>query len=351
MILRTGRRGEGAKGLPPARAVVYDIPMRTGALLISGWLLLGAAGCRDAPGVSGTPLTIEFTSKPWEGGSSPGRELVSTHYRIFTTSSSPEILNHLPGFMEAAHENYLAITGLPARPQTKRMPIYMMASRQEWAALTQSIVGPQWGTYSSIQAGGYCYKGVCVFWDLGGVAALSVASHEGLHQFLAHRLEDRLPMWFEEGLATLAEGYQVHSQAVRFTPERNSSRFSDLRKALVNDWWIPLADLLPMDGGDAVKLWPPGRTVGYYGQVWALGHFLRSDPAYTQRQGRFLADAEAGRLHRALKLSREGLKRLQQRGRAHNRAIALPLFKYYVARDLANFERRYRAHARKLARL
>ena len=325
--------------------------MKTNALLLGGWLMWAAAGCQDAQSVSATPLTIEFVSKPWSGGSSAGRELLTTHYRILTTSRSPEILSYLPGFMEAAHENYLAITGLAPRQPPKPMLIYMMATRQEWAALTRSVVGQQWETYSAIQAGGYCHKGICVFWDSGGVAALAVASHEGLHQFLAYRVKEHLPMWFEEGLATLAEGYQIDGQAVRFTPERNPSRFADLRKAIVNDWWIPLEQLLAMDGGDAVKLWPPGRVVGYYGQVWAMGHFLRSDPAYAVRRGRLLADAEAGRLHRALMLSPEGLRRLHQQGRAYNRAVSLPLFKHYITDDLAAFERRYKAHARSLVRL
>ncbi|MGB2820526.1 MAG: hypothetical protein WBF17_06060 [Phycisphaerae bacterium] len=325
--------------------------MRTRALLIGGWLIWAAAGCRDAAPVSATPLTIEFTSGPWSGGSSGGTELLSTHYRILTTAKGPEILNHLPGFMEAAYDNYLGVTGLPPRAQAERMLIYMMGTRQEWAALTRSVVGPQWDTYSAIQAGGYCYKGICVFWDTGGVAALSVASHEGLHQFLAHRLKQHLPMWFEEGLATLAEGYQIHGQAVRFTPQQNHSRFSDLRKAIVNDWWVPLERLLEMDGGDAVKLWPPGRGVGYYGQVWALGHFLRSDPAYAARRAQFLADAEAGLLHRALKLSPAALERLRLQGRTYNRTVSVPLFKHYITDDLAGFEKRYKAHARKLARL
>jgi len=325
--------------------------MKTDALLLGGWLMWAATGCQDARGPAATPLTIEFASRPWSGGGSPGRELLSRHYRILTTSRSPEILNHLPGFMEAAHENYLAITGLPPRDQAEPMLIYMMATREEWAALTRSVVAGQWEIYSAIQAGGYCHKGICVFWDAGGAAALSVASHEGLHQFLAHRVKEHLPMWFEEGLATLAEGYQIDGQAVRFTPERNPSRFADLRKAIVNDWWIPLQQLLPMDGGDAVKLWPPGRVVGYYGQVWALGHFLRSDPLYAERRARLLADADAGRLHRALKLSPQALRRLRRRGRGYNRTVSVPLFKHYITDDLAAFEKRYKAHARKLARL
>ena len=39
-------------------------------------------------------------------------------------------------------------------------------------------------------------------WDMGGIGTLGTASHEGLHQFLACRMKDHLPMWVEEGLCT-----------------------------------------------------------------------------------------------------------------------------------------------------
>ena len=325
--------------------------MRYSALLSSAFLAALVGGCQQPPDVRWTPLSVAFRNVPWDGGSASGRELISRHYRVYTTSGSPEVLNYLPGFMEAAHANYLEITGLPPREAKAPMPIYMMGTRQQWAALTRSIVGSQWNLYSSIEAGGYCHKGVCVFWDMGGISALSVASHEGLHQFLAHRMKDQLPMWLEEGLAASAEGYQIHAQTVRFTPERNPGRFGDLRKAIVNGWWVPLPKLLKMDGGDAVQSGPPERAVGYYGQLWALALFLRSDPKYAQGRARLLADAEAGRLHLALKTSRARLKGLRRRGRLYNQTVSAALFRHYVDDDLGAFERRYKAFAKRLAKL
>lgn len=324
--------------------------MKKTVLILSGLAVL-AAGCEEPPAPATTPMTIEFASRPWDTGKPGGKELVSEHYQIFTTSRRPEILSYLPGFMEAAHANYLDITGLSPQPAGEPMPLYMMATRSEWTALTRSIVGQQWELYSNIQAGGFCYKGVCVFWDMGGVGSLSVASHEGLHQLLSRRMKDRLPMWLEEGLCASAEGYQLDGPSVRFTPGRNGSRYSDLRKAIVQDWWIPLEQLLPMDGGDALKLWPPGRSVGYYGQLWALAEFLRTDPVYSKRRARLLADAEAGRFHEALNLSPRELKQLHLRGRAYNRVVAQPLFKYYMTKDPAGFEKQYKAFARKLVGL
>jgi hypothetical protein len=321
--------------------------------LIIPALLAVAAGC-TGPGRSeqgATPLRIQFQTKSWDAGENIGRELTSTHYRIYTTSTQPEIVDYLPGFMEAAHRNYLAITGLEARPAGQVMPVYMMATRQEWAGLTRSIVGSQWDVYASISAGGYCYKGVCVFWDIGGLTSLSVASHEGLHQFLHHRVKENMPMWMEEGLAALAEGYEVDGPTVRFTPERNITRFTDLRKALVNDWWIPLEKLLQMDGGDAVQLGAPERAVGYYGQLWALAEFLRTDPRFAAGRQRLIADADAGRLVEALGRTDSLMARQLAGTRSYNRQIALPLFKRYISDDLQGFESRYKAFAMKLARL
>lgn len=315
-----------------------------------------AAGCQTPGPVTtapaATPLSTKFQTRSWDSGANTaGKELVSDHYRIYTTSASPEILNWLPGFMEAAFNNYSRIMAVPMPAGEGPMPVYMMGTRQEWAALTRSIVGPQWGIYSAIQAGGYCYKGVCVFWDMGGVGAMSVASHEGMHQVLSHHMKDPLPMWMEEGLTTMAEGYQVDGASVQFTPDRNPGRFSDLRNALVNDWWIPVEKLLPMDGGDAAQLGTSQRAVGYYGQVWALGQFLRCDPTYAPKRLKMLADAQAGKFHQAVKLSPQQFQRLRQQGRVYNRTVSTPLFKYYLDEDLAGFERKYKAFARKLAKL
>ena len=314
--------------------------------------LAAAAGCQQPTPISGRSLVIPVKSEPWTGRDFSGRRLLSRHYSIYTTSASPEIVGCLPGFMEAAYQNYLRLTGLPDRPLKKPMEVYMMATRVEWAALTRSVWGDRADVPLSIQAGGYCRQGVCVFWDMGGSAALSVASHEGLHQFFARRLRHSLPVWLEEGLCVLAEGYQLDGQSVRFTPRRNASRFRALRNAIVHDRWIPLAKLLPMDAGEAIRqLQFPEYVVGYYGQVWALAAFLRSDPRYGRELSRLLNDAEAGRLHAALKMPLKTYLRLRGRGAAYNRAVSVPLFRHYFNDDLTGFEQRYKAFARKLVKL
>jgi hypothetical protein len=286
--------------------------------------------------------------EPWRSPYSTGYALTSEHYRIFSTARSYALRAYLPGFMEASYRNYLALTGLPGQPG-EPMPIYMLGSRQEWAALTRTVLGES-SDALNVEAGGYCHKGICVFWDMGGTGTFSVAAHEGLHQFLYHRLKDRLPMWLEEGLCTMAEGHRIEGDSVLFTPEDNPTRFGGLRAAIVNDRWIRLEKLLSMDAVDAVQ-GGTERALGYYGQLWALAQFIRSNALYRVGMERMLADAVAGRFCVPMNVPAPALSQLRGDLRAYNRTVSEPLFRHYISSDLSGFERQYASFARKLAKL
>ena len=313
-------------------------------------LLALLGGCAQEVTVTGTPMITQVRRAPWSGHRTTGITLTSTHYRIYTTSNNHALLKYTPGFMEAAYQNYMKLTGLSVSGASKPMPIYLMANRNQWAILTKKIVGGKDGPHTSIEAGGYCYQGTCVFWDLGGLSTFSVASHEGLHQFFYHNLRDRLPMWLEEGLCVTAEGYEIRGQNVAFTPDRNVPRFSNLRNAIIQGYWIPLRKLLRMHSMDAVGGYTE-KAVGYYGQLWALVQFLRSQPKYRAGLERLLADAQASRLHLALNLPPKALDDLRRHGLAYNRVTSEPLFRHYISADLGEFERQYLVFAKHLAKL
>ena len=310
------------------------------------------AGCGSAPRQVGAPLMIETRRTAWQSPFAAGEQIDTRHYRIYSTISNPRsLLGSVPGFMEAAHDNYLRLTGLADRALSGPLHVYMVGTRAEWVALTQKATGPLADKYAQIEAGGYCHNGVCVFWDIGPMATLSVASHEGLHQFFYHRLKQRLPAWLEEGLCATAEGYELQGQdAVRFTPDRNVARFNNLRQAIVAGRWIDLKDLLVMDSGDIT-----GRSteeaVGYYGQLWALAAFIRSRGDFHAGMFRLLADAEAGRFDKALKLTPAAMTALMGRPKLYNQALSEPLFRHYISGDLESFDREFQAFAKRLARL
>jgi hypothetical protein len=319
-------------------------------------LLLGAGGCLSNDADTSAParsLSTHVQNEPWRGAGSTGQVLTSEHYRIYTTAKRQIIPALFPGFMEASLRNYWTLTGLAESPDIERMPMYMMGTREEWALLTKEIIPARQDAYLSIEAGGYCYKGICVFWDLGGTGTFSVAAHEGMHQFLYHRLENPLPLWLEEGLCVSAEGHRIEGRHVRFTPKDNAFRFSALRNAILQDRWMPIRRILPLDGGD-VSVKGTDTAVSYYAQLWALVQFLRSRPDYRQGIEQLIADADAGRFDRTLDVpvrTRRALRDFGRRSRRYNQILAEPLFREYITEDFETFDREFLAYARKIADL
>lgn len=302
------------------------------------------------PEPAGAPLDVRADRRAWALGESGGVELRTTHYRIYTNTSGRMLLHCLPGFLEAARAHYLRLTGLTDAGDSRAMVVYLLASRDEWAALTRQVVGPQAPLYLSIDNGGYCYRGVCVFWDMGGLGTLMVAAHEGMHQFLHHRLADALPTWAEELLCVSAEGYEITQNRVRFTPDANALRVVDLRKALIAGRWIGARRLVGSNPAQALGQ-SQQIAIDYYAQLWALGAFVRSRADYRAGLGRLLADAAAGRLDAAMNLPPGALGQLRVNGPAYDRTVSEPLFRHYIAGDLEAFDREFRAFARGLAQL
>ncbi len=299
------------------------------------------AGCEGTQSSDGVSMFSDARREPWKSG----QVISSSHYRLFSTVTRRDLRENLPGFMEAAHSNYLLLTNLSANDLDAPLDMYVLGTRREWADLTQHRLGERANLYLQVEAGGYCLGGVCVLWDIGTSATMSIASHEGLHQFLWHRLAHRIPMWAEEGLCAVAEGIELYDSYVSFTPDRNVSRYSDLRRAIIQGYWIELPDLLPMDGGDAIS-GKPHQATGYYGQVWALSLYIKSVPAYRDGFHRMLLDAQMGRLDKEVGLTPDVMARMHTRG--YNRAVSETIFRHYITDDLQAFEDGWLKFAKKL---
>jgi hypothetical protein len=293
-------------------------------------------------------MRAQVRRSEWKYPGGIGELHASAHYRIFTSTDNRRLLASLPGFLEAAHANYIELTGLPDN-QREAMDVYMLATREQWASLTRWIFGdgaPALG----ISAGGYSYKGVGVYWDLHRRATLSIAAHEGLHQFLHHRVRHRLPLCIEEGLATNAEGFHIRGDNVVFIPGHNPSRSVALRNSIVEGRWTPVRKLLPMNASNYMDK-GQDYALGWYGQVWALMLFLRTDEAYRPGLTRMLSDSENGRFHEVIGVPNHALIDLQKRRAIYNRTVSEKLFTHYIDADLDAFEARYRSFCWKLAGL
>jgi hypothetical protein len=318
--------------------------MKTTIALTAFAALWLQAGCVRPAQSQGPTESLETSVRrlPWKDSGGQGGMLQTTNYTIYTTCQGGELLALMPGYLEASHRNYLRLLGLTARQQEESLPIYLLSTRDEWASLTTALVGDNAGPYLQIQSGGYCYRNICVFWQMGVQPTLSIAGHEAFHQYMHHRLADQLPMWLEEGLCTQAEAFDIEGTRVGFDPRTNVARRSDLEGALVRSYWVPVEKLLPMDAGDALGTYVE-KTVGYYGQLWALVQFIRNSPTYAPGLNRFIGDAEAGRLHEALGMTKEALAQLRRNGRAYNQAVSEKLFRFYITDDIPAFEKRYKA--------
>jgi len=318
-----------------------------------GWVGLAMAamfaGCApEAPEPAGPPfvsLSAPYHSRAWSTPYGRGQELLTRHYRIYTTVRDAELLAILPGFMEAAHRNYLHICRQPNGDGAEVMPMYLLATRTEWEALTVKRFGRR-GPAGVIEDGGYTYKGVTVCWEIGRTATLSVASHEGMHQYLYHTLRDRLPLWAEEGLATTAEGFVLDRGRIRFTPDHNLMRLSDLRTAILSGHWRKLSALLTTNTLAVARGGSVEKTVGYYGQLYALMRFLRENERYAPKWQAMFDDARTGRLRERLSPPQQARHRLR-----YDPDIAMRLFRQYVTEDLEGFEREFYAYARTFVKL
>lgn len=293
------------------------------------------------------------STEEWSFAGVQGVKLSTPHYAIFTTADNPQLRGTIAGFMEAAYRNYTQLTGLALRsdaPNSGRMPVYLFGSRREWAQLTETVTGPAAPIYLKVRRGGYCYDGVGVFWDVGIRGTYSVASHEGMHQFLHHTIEQSLPIWAEEGIAVLSEGYTIRDDMVAFDPTENVTRMTTLRKAILSGRWRPTTRLITMSAGDNIQE-SSLRGGEYYSQLWAMMLFIRDDATYRAGLERMFQDAAAGRLNRALDIDDRTWAALQRNSRAYINVMGKKAFEHYIDSDVDAFEERYLRFARALAHL
>lgn len=313
------------------------------------------AGCgAQRPASPTVALAQPVERRPWSFGGIEGRRLRTEHYDVFTTSNVHARTERLARFLEAARGQYETMTGLagPGADEQDHWAVYLLADRNQWAALTEQVVRERAGVYLRVESGGYSYAGVCVFWDISPVVTYVIAAHEGMHQFLYYRTRQGLPAWVEEGLATLAEGFSFdrNGDYVFFHPQRNTLRQEDLRRSILSGRLRRVEQLALMDAEDNAT----GRTdraVEYYGQLWALLLTIYSDPQYAAGVRRMLADAGEGRLRDELGIPRAEWARLVRDAKLYNREVGRRALTHYIDADLSRLQARYEAHARRLAGL
>lgn len=309
--------------------------MQRSGLLIGG-IVLALSGC-----VASKPRPpVEFQSEPWTFAQVPGFKLTSAHYVVHTTLRDPVLREALPGFVEAAYENYTRLVP-PARTPPERMQVFLFAGRHQWEAFTRRFTGPRAATFLQVRNGGYSERGVSVIQYVSHEVTFPLFAHEGFHQYLFKCVPTPVPPWVHEGLAVCCEGQRWDDHGIReFDPWYNPSRRNELAAALIGDYLHPLRRLLETDAGHIIS--GSNRSVGaYYGQVWALVLFLREGEggkyaAGFQRLLASLSAADAEQSARAAHIWSD------QRDFNYGR----DLFCNFISADLETVEREYVAFMR-----
>lgn len=287
--------------------------------LAYGFALLVLAGCASAPlpsrdshgSIDPSADIGRFVAdrQPWTFKGDKGWAYYTPNSIIRTTSTDRKILERLPPFVELSILHYQSdLTRLP-RP-AEPIETYFFDNRNQWETLTRSLMGERARVYLSIERGGYSAKHIGVFYDIGPRDSFVICAHEGWHQYSHSTFIDPMPVWLDEGVACMMEGFRWDEQFPdhpRFMPWANTERFDQLRNAFNADSLMPIHSLLtlrPQDlmGDSSGRSTTQPTALTYYAQVWALIHFLNEGEGgrYDSALKQILRDVASGEFHSKL---------------------------------------------------
>lgn len=392
--------------------------------------------------VPAIPAEPVLSVEPWIYDDAPGVVVTLPHHRLRSTRTDDLTLRTLPLLLVEAIERYRRPLGdqpdfagepaltLPAVDPARPLEVYLLRTRAQWRSLTRSLLGAQAEPYLRITRGGYAWGGRSVLMDLssdeaeqdstatGQIAGdavqanpisyrdtLLIAAHEGWHQYTQRTFRQPLPVWLEEGMATVMEG--LVDQAERAagqtslrasTPQRgspsseavlrnsepvwpppNPERRSDLADIVRANKLLPLSDLLsaspsellnaqsrstptPAATGDGMGPAPESPAAAdidrYYAQVWAMTLWLmarESDlaagPSHRASLRALLADA-SGTAGPTASAERVRLRVAESLGSDRARGLALvqgpAVFLTYFGPDLDAHDSHYRSFVLRL---
>lgn len=262
-------------GLVGAAALAAACAQPTPRGPIAGAAASGASSAA-AGSASPTPDPVE-SIEPWSFNGAPGRLVRTPHYRVFTTQADTVLNGRLPAFLEGALASYRTFLTGPEAPLPEpplRLDTYVLRSRTDWALLTRQLTGEHADEFLRIPRGGFAFGGRALLFDIGARDTLSIAAHEGWHQYTQRTFKHRLPVWLEEGIATCMEGHRFDGRGVpTMLPWCNTQRFDQLRKAHAAGRVMSLPTLLEAAPQNLVSA-AVEDALTYYAQVWALTLFL-----------------------------------------------------------------------------
>ena len=254
-------------------------------------VFLTMLGCESTPtrerDVTTTPPSADVgrfvaDRQPWTFRGVKGWEYRTPNAIIRTTSDDRKILERLPPFVELSVLHYQSdLVRLPRPAET--IETFFFDNRSQWATMTRALMGDRAQVYLSIERGGYSANQIGVFFDLGPRDSFVICAHEGWHQYAHSTFAGPMPVWLDEGVACVMEGFRWDEQFPdhpRFLPWANTERFDQLRDAYNSESLMPVHALVTLRPQDLIEQGSRSGSIQpaalvYYAQVWALIHFLR----------------------------------------------------------------------------
>lgn len=309
---------------------------RMPAWIVLAMVLPVQLGCR----LGADRLEFKTVQEPWSFQGIEGRRLVTDHFDLFTTVSDAQLLDFLPGFLEATYQQYSTLFK-PSADSARRLETYFFANKHQWLAFTRQRFPDRYEIYSRVQVAGYARDNLCVVhYVRPRTYTLSIIAHEGMHQYLAAQTNQRIPAWLNEGLACYCEGFDIRGGRAVFDPMNNSTRRNALREMLASDGLMPLSDLLGSDAGQVMVNSQGRLTRTYYAQAWALMVYLHQG-ARGRYAGKLktlltqLADGTAATKAQAMRITTES---------PHTMSFGQAIFRAYISDDVSGFEKEFRKY-------
>jgi hypothetical protein len=310
--------------------------------LASALLLGGCAGLGQPAQFTGPSAPAAVHTESWVYQGDQGELIHTDHYDIYTTIADPDIRQRIADVMEGALGEYQRIApGVPL--SNKPMQCFVFRNRQEWVYFTRQHTGVDSYIYLQINRGGYTVRDWYVAYNVGEAATLSVAAHEGWHQFVARNFTGRLPPFLEEGIATMFEDLEWDNDLPRWNLTMNRSRLQSLRRAVEGNYIYPLGELVQKHAGNVVS--ESGNHIdAFYAENWAFATFLwaAEDGKYRPAMRRLMSDIADGTVYDPTGVHKNKMI-------PWNPAGVKPMLEHYLGMNLDQIDGEYQKYIRKIA--
>lgn len=298
------------------------------------------AGCKSHAPIR--PLNVQLDK--WVEDDFSGRRMITGNYEIYSTLTDVDFERRLPEVFEAAYRRFSET--MPPTSQSRKMQVYIFATRQQWEQFTRARYPARWTIYSRIRSGGFTEGDAAIIFYHSRAQTLATLIHEGWHQYAHSRIAAPVPAWLNEGLACYFEGVELREagELLFFTPTRNPYRLNPLRRALHSGQLFSIEELVSTNAGEVIHHGNSGITQTYYAQVWALVVYLLhgegSEPADSFMH--LLADIASGEFN-----IRKSAARFDPQ--ALSGSSVEPTFIYYFGVTPGEMNPKYLSYLQKLA--